>query len=144
MDHSQWPRHTPLAQTVEDSTVLGFQRALHDAELQRSVLRRVVDTVDRKFIGTESTGVVPGVVAGGRSGISAAAVDLADAVEVRVAVASEAVVDPDLRREAVVVLWENVSSILAMCARRRVSRWTNGLGHTSATSKIACHNWSDY
>lgn len=140
MDQSRWPRHTPLAQTVQDSTVLGFQRALHNAELQRSVLRRVVDTVDREFVSTESTGVVPGVVAGGRSGISAAAVDLADAVEVRVAVASKAVVDPDLRREAVVVLWEMISLVLNSCARRHLSQWTNGLGHISATSTIACPN----
>lgn len=100
----KWSRHTPLAQAVQNRTVLRFQRALHDAELQRGVLGRVVDAVNREVIGAESTGVVPGIVASGRSSIGTAAVHFADAVKVRVAVASEAVVDPDLRREAVVVL----------------------------------------
>jgi hypothetical protein len=104
--------HTPLAQTVQHRTVLSFQRALHNAELQRGVLRRVVDAVDREVISAESTGVVPGVVAGRRRGVGAAAVHFPDAVEVRVAVASEAVVDPDLGREAVVVLQEIVSLVL--------------------------------
>jgi hypothetical protein len=120
MGRSQCLQRTPLAQTVQNSTVLSFQRALHDTELQRSVLGRVIDAVNGEIISAESTGVVPRVVASRRSGVSTAAVHFADAIEVRVAVASETVVDPDLRREAVVVLWRIVSMAVGFCVRSRV------------------------
>lgn len=97
-----WP--TPLAETVQDRTVLRSQRPLHDLELQSCVFRGVVNTINRELVGTKGTSIVPGVVVRNRRLVCAAAVDLADSIESRIAIACETVVDPFRRREAIVIL----------------------------------------
>jgi hypothetical protein len=97
-------RLTPFAKTVQDSPVLSQQSSLHDLELQRSILCSIVDAINRELICAERTGVVPRIIAGDGSLVSTTAIHLADAVEVRVAVACEAVVDPLRSWKAVVVL----------------------------------------
>jgi hypothetical protein len=100
-----WNRRTPLAETVQDGAVLRQQRSFHDLELQGCILRRIVDAIDGELVGTKRAGVVPGVIAGDGSCIGTASIHLANSVEVRVAIASKAVVDPFLGWEAVVVLF---------------------------------------